>query len=143
MLALQAMLLSMIMLMASSTRLPMRRRMRSNILLVTLQLCLIHIIQNLHTKLNIAKQLITSRFRKVFADNDTEHFQVVCVRGHRIRRYDPTSASQLMSECKLIIVLLASFEAECDEWETLAVLLGHDDETELLEGVGEVVCGAG
>ena len=47
-----------------------------------------------------------------------------------------------MRERKLIVVLLARLEAEGYEWKTSAVLLRHDDEVELLEGIGEIVCRA-
>lgn len=48
-----------------------------------------------------------------------------------------------MSEREFIVVLLAGLEAECYKWEAFAMLLGHDDEAELFEDVGEVVCGSG
>lgn len=63
--------------------------------------------------------------------------------SHRVRRDDPASAAKLVREGELVVVLLAGLEAECDEGKTFAVLLRHDDEAELLEGIGEVVCRAG
>lgn len=143
MLSLQAMFLIMIMLVASSSGLSMRRRMSRNIILIALDLLLIHIIQDLNAQLNIAQKLITSALAEILTNHHSQHLQIIRMRRHRIRRHNPTSATQLMSERKFIVVLLAGLEAECDQWESLAVLLRHDDEAELLEGVGEVVCGAG
>ena len=49
-----------------------------------------------------------------------------------------------MSERELVVVLLRlGVKTEGYEGQTVAGLLGHDDEAELLEGVGEVVSGAG
>jgi hypothetical protein len=49
-----------------------------------------------------------------------------------------------MSECEFIVVFLClGVQAESHEGEALSVALGHDDEAELGEGVGEVVCCAG
>jgi hypothetical protein len=114
--------------------------MLGDVILVTLQLRLIHIIQYLHAELNIAKQLITSRLREILSDNHTQHLQIIRVRSHRISGDDPTSASQLMRQRKLIVMFVALLETERNEWEAGAVLLGHDDEAELFEGLGEVVC---
>lgn len=66
------------------------------------------------------------------------------MRGHRVGGDDPGAAAELVGEGKLVVVLFElRVEAEGDQGETLAVLLGHDDEAELLEGFGEVVCGPG
>jgi len=49
-----------------------------------------------------------------------------------------------MREGKFIVILLVlRIKAESDERETISTRFGHDDETELLEGQGEVVGCAG
>lgn len=66
------------------------------------------------------------------------------MRGHGVGRDDPRAASQLVCDAKLIVVLaLLGVKAEGDEGESIASFFGHDDEAELLEGVGKVVGCAG
>lgn len=143
MLTLQAVLLISVMLVTATSSLSVARRMRRNVILRALQLRLIHLIQDLNAKLDITKQLIASALREILSHHDSQHLEIVRMRRHGISRHNPASASKLMSESEFIVVLFTSLEAECNERQAFAVLLGHDDEAELFEGCGEVVGGAG
>ena len=142
-LTLQAVLLIVVMLVATTTRLSMVRRMSSDVILVSLHFSLIHLIQDLNAKLDITQQLIASALAEILTNHNSQHLQIIRVGCHSVSGDNPASTSQLMSECEFIVVLLACLEAECDEGKSVAILLGHDDETELLKRVGQVVCGAG
>ena len=142
-LALQAMLLLAIMRVIMSA-LARVRSMRMDILLVLLDALRIHIIEDLHAELDIAQQLVASRLAEILTHDDAQHLEILGVRGHGVGGDDPGAATELVGERELVVVLLLlRVEAEGDEGETFAVLLGHDDEAELLERIGEVVCGAG
>ena len=142
-LTLQAMLLLAIMRVIMSA-LARVRSMRMDVLLVLLDALRIHIIEDLHAELDIAQQLVASRLAEILTHDDAQHLEILGVRGHGVGGDDPGTAAELMGKRELVVVLLLlRVEAEGDEGETFAVLLGHDDEAELLERIGEVVCGAG
>lgn len=115
-----------------------------DIRLTDFDLRLVHIVQNLHAQLDILKQLVAAGLGKVLAHDDTQHLQVLGVRGHGVCGYDPATLAQLVGERELVVVLAGLLvQTECYEGQTCAALLRHDDEAELLERVREVVCGAG
>ena len=120
------------------------RGMRMDILHVLLDGILVHVIEDLDAELDIREQLVAAGFAEVLADDDAQHLEVLGVRRHGVGGHDPGAAAELMGQCELVVVLVGfGVEAEGDEGEAFAVLLGHDDEAQLLEGVGEVVCCAG
>lgn len=71
MLALQAMLLIVIMLMASSPHPAVSRSMLEDVLPLALQFRLIHIIQDLHAKLDIAQELVASALAEILSNDDS------------------------------------------------------------------------
>jgi hypothetical protein len=139
-LALQAMLLLPILRMVM-LRLPRVRLVITNILLIILDRLPIHLIQHLQTQFNIRQELITPTLAEILSHYYSQHFEVFSMRSHGICRNNPRALAQNVSKCEFIVVLVClGVQAERHEGETLAVALGHDDEAELLEGVGEVVC---
>jgi len=144
MLALQAMLLLMIMLVASSTCLSVRRGMCCNIILVALEFGLVHIIEHFYAQFNIAEQLVASALAEILSNYYSQHLQVISMRRHSVSWNDPASTSELMCERELVIVSgFVIVEAERHQWETSATLLGHDDEAKLFERLREIVGCAG
>ena len=128
-LALQAVLLSVIVLVASSSRFSVSRRVLGDVILVALQLLLVHLIQDLHAQLDITQELVASALAEVLSDHHSQHLQVVGVGSHRVGWHNPASSSELVGEGEFIIMLsVLLIEAESDEWQACAVLLGHDDE---------------
>ena len=66
------------------------------------------------------------------------------MRSHRVSWNDPRTLTELVSECKFVVVLVGFFvETEGYERETGAVLLRHDEETQLFQRIREVVGCAG
>lgn len=101
-----------------------------DILLAPLDLLLIHIIQDTHTEFNIIKELITSTLAEILSDNHAQHLEIFGVGRHGVGWNDPAPTAQLVGECEFIVVVsFLGVEAECDEGETGAALLGHDDES--------------
>lgn len=142
-LPLQAMLLIEILGMVMG-RLPTVANMLLHKLLMLLDLILVQVLQQLHAELDIAQQLVTPRLGEVLADHHAQHLQVLRLGRHGVGGHDPGARAQLVGEGELVVVFVGGgVEAEGDEGEALAGLLGHDDEAELLEGVGEVVGGSG
>jgi hypothetical protein len=120
------------------------RSMRVDVLLVLLDALLVHLIEDLHAQLDVAQQLVASRLAEILAHDDAQHLEILGVRRHGVGGDYPGAAAELVRQRELVVVLVELLvEAEGDEGEAFAVLLGHDDEAELLEGFGEVVCGAG
>jgi len=114
-----------------------------NVLLILLDSILVHFIKNTHAELDIREELVTSTLREILTDNDSKHLEVVGVGGHGIGWYDPGSLTELMSDREFIVVLVGlGVDAEGNEGETVAIFLGHDDEAQLGERIGEVVCGS-
>jgi len=88
-----------------------------DVLLVLLNLCCIHLAQGVDSELDIRKQSITSRARKVLTNDDTHHLETFRVRGHGVSRDNPTTLTQLMGNSKFVkVVLLRGVEAESNEW---------------------------
>jgi hypothetical protein len=115
-----------------------------NIILVLLNALLVHLIKHLHAKLDIAQQLITSALAEILSNHHSQHLEFFGVRSHCVCRHDPRAAAKLMCDSEFIVVLVEfGIEAESNEWKAFTVLFGHYDEAKLLEGLGEVVCGAG
>jgi hypothetical protein len=142
-LALQAMLLLPILRMIM-LRLPRVRLVITNILLIILDRLPIHLVQHLQTQFNIRQELITPTLAEILSYYHSQHFEVFSMRCHGICRNNPRALAQNMSECEFIVVFVClGVQAEGYEGKTLSVALGHDDEAELGEGVGEVVCCAG
>ena len=142
-LSLQAMLLLPILRMIMLT-LPRMRLMIPDILQIILNRLLIHLIQQLQTKFNIRQALITPGLREILSNHHSQHLQILCVRRHSICRYHPATLTQDMSESEFIVVFFSlGIQAEGYERETISVPFRHDNEAELLEGFGEVVCCAG
>lgn len=138
-LPLQTMLFLLILRMIMRT-LPTMNNMFLQLDLMFLNLELIHRIQNLHTQLNIAEQGVASGLGEIFTDYDAQHFEVGGVRRHGIGGDDPAARAELVGECEFVIVFVEFWvETESHERKTLSILLGHDDEAELFEGIGEVV----
>jgi hypothetical protein len=116
----------------------------TDILLIILDRLSIHLIQQLQRKLNIRQELITSTLAEILSNYHSQHLQVLRMRRHGIRRNNPRALAQDMSECEFIVVFFSlGVQAEGYERETCSVPLGHDDEAELGERFGEVVCCAG
>lgn len=133
-----------IMLLTLALRLLRIRPAPINIIRVLLQHLLIHVIQQAKTKLQIRDQLLTPALRKVLTDHDAQHLHLLRIRRHRIRRHDPAALAQLMRNRKLIVALLElGVKTERHERQTTALALAHDQETHILDGIGEQVGGAG
>jgi hypothetical protein len=125
-------------------RLPRMRGILPDIRLVLLNLLLVHLIKDQHAKLDITKQLIASALREILSHNDTQHLKIAGVRSHGISWDNPGSLTELMSQRELVVVFVCfGVEAEGNEWEPMPGLLRHNDQAQLLERVGEVVCCAG
>jgi hypothetical protein len=125
-------------------RLPRVRLVITDVLLIILDRLPIHLIQQLQTQLNIAKKLITSTLAEILSHYNSQHFEVFSMRRHGIRRNNPRMLTQDMSQCEFIVVFIClGIQAESYERETFSMAFRHDDEAELGEGFGEVVCCAG
>lgn len=109
----------------------------------------VHALQQRLALLDVGDQPVAPVARKVLAHHDAQHLEILGVRRHRVRRHHPAAHAQLVRERELVVVALVFLafgergQAEGDEREALAGLLGHDDEAEGGEGVGEVVGGSG
>jgi hypothetical protein len=115
-----------------------------DMLLATHYLFLVHVVQDANAQFDIRQQLVTPTLAEVLADHHTQHLEILGVGRHGVSRDDPGAATQLVGESELVVVLACfGVETEGDEGETLAMLLGHDDEAQLGEAVGEVVGCAG
>ncbi len=95
-LALQAMRFLPIMRMIMST-LSRVRSMLMDILLVLLNALLIHFIEDLHAKLDITQQLVTSALAEILTDHNSQHLEVFGVRSHGVCGHDPGALAQLAS----------------------------------------------
>ena len=119
---------------------PSTLNMQLNELLLSLNLILTHLIQRPQTEFNINQQLITPTLTEILPHHDAQHLQPLTMRRHRISRDDPTPPSELARQRKFIVCFLhLGVETEGYEGEAVAVLLRHDEEAHLVEGVGEVV----
>jgi hypothetical protein len=109
----------------------------------------VHALQQRLALLDVGDEAVAPVARKVLAHHDAQHLEVLGVRRHRVGRHHPPAHAQLVRERELVVVALVFVafreggQAEGDEREALAGLLGHDDEAEGGERVGEVVGGAG
>jgi hypothetical protein len=142
-LALQTMLLLPVMrvIMSALTRVS---SMIVNVRLILLNALLIHLIKHLHAELDITKQLITSALREILSNHHSQHLEIFGVRSHCVCRHDPRATAKLMCESEFVVVFVKlGIKAKSNEWKAFTVLFGHYDKAELLEGLGEVVCGAG
>lgn len=112
-------------------------------LLLPLDAVAVHLLEQLLRHLDVCNQTVAPVLGEVLAHHDAQHLEVLGVRRHRVRRHDPPADAELMGQGELVVVaVLLGRQAEGDEREALAGLLGHEDEAEGLEGVGEVVGGA-
>ena len=124
--------------------LPARGMVLVNKFLLALDTLAVHVLKQALAHLDVADQGVTSVTCEILAYDHAEHLEVLRVGGHGIGGYYPAADAQLVGNGEFVVVSLFFtffhvWEAECDEWETLAVLLGHDDEAKGLEGVGEIV----
>jgi len=125
-------------------RLARMRRMHLNVLLILLYRIFVHLIQDTGTEPNIAKQLITPALAKILSNHHSQHLQVLCLWRHGVGWDDPRALAELMSKGEFVVVFVSlRVDAEGNKGESGAVLLGHDDEAKLFEGVGEVVSSVG
>jgi hypothetical protein len=114
------------------------------VLFAALDLHQVHVVQHLQAQLDVSEQQVTARLGEVLAHHDTQHLQVLGMRRHGVGWHHPAALAQLVGQGELVVVLVELLvQAEGDERQASAALLRHDDEFELLEGVGQVVGGAG
>jgi len=99
------------------------------VLSVSLDIFLVHAVENTNAELDIGEQLVASALGEIFTDNNTKHLEILRVRSHGVCRDNPRAASQLMSNSEFIVVLSSLWvETEGDKGKAFAVLLRHDDE---------------
>lgn len=117
---------------------------RLDVLLLSFDGILVGLLQQANAQLNVTNQGIATSAGKVLSHNDTQHLESVGVGCHSVSGDNPSSGTKVRSESKLVIVaVLFVREAESNQRQTLTSLLGHDEETLLLEDAAEVVGGAG
>jgi hypothetical protein len=105
---------------------------------------LVHRLQDLLTESDVIDEIVAPILCEILADHNPDHFHVVGMRRHVVSRQDPAFDAQLMSQRKFVVVAVRiGREAEGHERQAPAGFLGHDDETECFERVGEVVGHAG
>ena len=120
-----------------------------HVLLLALDGLAVHIFQRAKAQLDIRNQHVASAAGEVLPDDDTQHLQALGVWGHGVGGNDPAAGAQAVRQGKLIVVpvvlaaLVGVGKAESDKGKAVATTLGHDDETHLLEDLGEEVGGAG
>ncbi len=106
----------------------------------------IHLVEHGGRLSDVGDQGVGAGPGEVLADDDAEHLQAVGLRSHGVGGDDPAANAEGVGQCELIVVLLVAVDggqAEGDQGETFAGLLGHDNVAKGLEGVGQVVRGAG
>ena len=96
--------------------------------------------QRLKSKLDIVNQAIAATLAELFAHHDTHHAHLLTVRCHRVRGDNPAAFAELVGECEFIEEdVLGWTQAEGYYWKAVAGTVAHDDESLVLELVGEVV----
>lgn len=109
-------------------------------LFVLLDLIAVHLLKQLHAELDIDDERVTSVLCKVLADYDTQHLEVIRMRGHGIRWNDPAARTQSMSQGELIeMPIRVRCQPKSDQRQTLTRLLGHDDKPQKRQRFREVV----
>lgn len=126
-------------------RLAGARAVRLHVIDVMLeQFLLVHLAQLMDGKLQIRNQSIAARAREILPHHNAHHAQLLRVRRHGVRGYDPAALAQLVGEGELVeAVLVRGVQAEGDEGQAVAAGFGHEDEAHGLHGGGEVVGCAG
>lgn len=66
-----------------------------NEVLLTLHSILVHLLQELHAQFDICDERLASASCEVLPHHHTEHLEILSLRGHRVRRYDPAPDAQL------------------------------------------------
>lgn len=124
--------------------LAVRRDVSFDVFLLGLDGILVGLLQESNAQLNVADEGIATSARKVLSHNNTQHLESVGVGSHGVSGDNPSSGAEVRGESKLVVVaVFVVREAESNERQTLTSLLGHDEESLLLEDAAEVVGGAG
>lgn len=71
--------------------------------LLTLYSILVHLVQELHAQLDVCNEGLAPASSEVLPNHDTEHLEVLGLRGHRVRRHDPGSNPKLMGQGKFVV----------------------------------------
>jgi hypothetical protein len=110
--------------------------------LVLLDSLLVHTIEGLEAQLDVREEGVTSRLGEVLSDYHSQHLQILGMRRHRVCRDNPATLPQLVGHGEFVVMLVVfGIKAECNEREAFAVLLGHDDETQLVQRISKVIGG--
>lgn len=112
-----------------------------NVLLVFLHHALVHFAQRLERQLDVVDQVVGTRDTKVLTNHNPHHLQSFAVRRHRVRRHHPAALTEMVRNRELVVELTAvPLESECNQRQSVAAALAHNDETKLLQLAGNVVC---
>jgi hypothetical protein len=112
--------------------------------LVFLGLLGIQAVEDTDAELDVVQELVATCLAEVLTDDNAKHLQVVRLGGHGVSWDNPGALAKLVGNGELIVVLVELLvDAESYERETIATGLGHDDETQLLKGLGQVVRSTG
>ena len=115
-----------------------------HVLLVSLQAGLVHLLELVDGQLKVGDEGVAARAGEILADDDAHELHVFGMRGHGVGGDDPAALTELMGDGELVEgMFVFRVQTECDEGQTGATGLGHEDEAHLLHGRGEVIGGAG
>lgn len=84
-------------------------------------------IQGFQGRNNVAHQNLTSRARKVLADDDTQHLEMLQLGGHGVGGHDPAALAETGRNVKLVI-MVGCVQAESNQGKTLALAGAQDRE---------------
>jgi hypothetical protein len=72
---------------------------------VLLHSLLVHGIQDLDGKFDVADQSVTSALAEIFTHNNAHKLELLAVWGHRVCWYNPSTLAQLVGNLELVIHL--------------------------------------
>lgn len=98
---------------------------------------LVRLLEKTNAELDVVDEHVALAAGEILTDDNTEHLEVLGVRGHGVGGDDPATAAEGAGEGELVVAaVLVISEAEGDKRETLAQRLRHDDEALRLERAG-------
>ena len=109
--------------------------------LMLVRLCVRHL-QLVQDKLDVLEERVTTRTAEVLTNDNAHELELLRVRSHGVCWNDPAALPEFVGNGKFVVLKLdLGVETEGNQGETLASGLGHDDEAERLQGLGEIVGG--
>lgn len=105
---------------------------------------LVHLAKSLKSKFDVIDKKVGAWESEILPDNNSHQLQSLAVWCHGVSGHNPAAFTEVVRNGEFVEkVFLVRVETECDQRQTMAAALAHDDEAKIYQLAGKVVGGAG